>query len=179
MAFARLTKLPLLAALLLLATVSFAASQTVEKHTTPHHKAHKAPHRKGHKRPRGQQAIDGERARQIQEALIREHFLKGEPTGTWDSVTQDAMRRYQAEQGWQTKEVPDSRALIRLGLGPDKGHLLNPESAMTTEPVLPHRAANARAPQAPATRIAPALPTQSSTPVSTPSSASPGGPLPQ
>jgi hypothetical protein len=31
--------------------------------------------------------------------------------------------------------VPDSRALIKLGLGPDHQHLLNPESAMTTAPV--------------------------------------------
>jgi len=30
--------------------------------------------------------------------------------------------------------VPDARALIRLGLGPDHEHLLNPESAMTTQP---------------------------------------------
>lgn len=86
------------------------------------------------KRVRGQQAIDNERARQIQEALVREHYMKSEPTGTWDSATQEAMRRYQADHGWQNKTVPDSRALIRLGLGPDHGHLLNPETAMTTAP---------------------------------------------
>ena len=28
----------------------------------------------------------------------------------------------------------DRRALIKLGLGPDHEHLLNPESAMTTTP---------------------------------------------
>jgi len=44
------------------------------------------------------------------------------------------MRRYQSDHGWQTKEVPDSRALIKLGLGPSKDHLLNPESAMSTAP---------------------------------------------
>ena len=81
---------------------------------------------------RGQKAIDAERAQQIQEALIREHYLEGEPSGNWDNSTQAAMRRYQADQGWQTKTIPDSRALIKLGLGPSPEHLLNPESAMTS-----------------------------------------------
>jgi len=76
--------------------------------------------------------IDSPRARAIQEALIREHYMQGEPSGTWDSATQAAMQRYQADQGWQSKTTPDSRALIKLGLGPNHDHLLNPESAMTT-----------------------------------------------
>jgi len=86
---------------------------------------------------RGQQKIDAERATAIQHALIREHYLSGEPAGAWNQASEDAMRRYQADHGWQTKEVPDSRALIKLGLGPSKDHLLNPESAMTTAPEPP------------------------------------------
>ncbi len=89
------------------------------------------------KRLRGQQKIDSERAQAIQEALIREHYLNGEATGTWNQASEDAMRRYQADNGWQSKTVPDSRALIKLGLGPSKDHLLNPESAMTTVPDAP------------------------------------------
>lgn len=88
-------------------------------------------------RVRGQQKIDSDRARLIQEALIREHYLTGEPTGSWNQACEDAMRRYQADHGWQSKTVPDSRALISLGLGPSKDHLLNPESAMTTVPDSP------------------------------------------
>jgi hypothetical protein len=80
---------------------------------------------------RGQQAIDASRAREIQTALIREHYLQGEPTGTWDSGSQAAMQKYQADHGWQSKITPDARALIKLGLGPSQDHLLNPESAMT------------------------------------------------
>jgi hypothetical protein len=83
---------------------------------------------------RGQQKIDHERAQEIQEALVREHYLTGEATGTWDDASEAAMRRYQADHGWQSKTVPDARALISLGLGPSHDHLLNPESAMTTEP---------------------------------------------
>ena len=89
------------------------------------------------KRVRGQQKIDSERAQAIQEALIREHYLSGEATGTWNQASEEAMRRYQADNGWQSKTVPDSRALIKLGLGPSKDHLLNPESAMTTVPDAP------------------------------------------
>jgi hypothetical protein len=90
---------------------------------------------------RGQKKIDADRARTIQEALIREHYLSGEPTGTWNQASEEAMRRYQGDHGWQTKEVPDSRALISLGLGPSKDHLLNPESAMTSGPQAPPAAA--------------------------------------
>src|SRR6266576_3931048 len=85
-------------------------------------------------RLRGQQKIDSERAQAIQQALIREHYLSGEATGTWNQSSEDAMRRYQADHGWQSKTVPDSRALISLGLGPSHDHLLNPESAMVTGP---------------------------------------------
>jgi hypothetical protein len=89
------------------------------------------------KKVRGQQKIDAERAQSIQEALIREHYLKGEASGKWDQASEEAMRRYQQDNGWQNKTVPDSRALIKLGLGPSKDHLLNPESAMTTVPDRP------------------------------------------
>jgi hypothetical protein len=96
---------------------------------------------------RGQQAIDSTRARQIQAALIREHYMQGEPSGSWDSATQAAMKRYQADQGWQSKQIPDSRALIKLGLGPNHDHLLNPESAMTSAPGDPKAAAKPAPPE--------------------------------
>jgi hypothetical protein len=114
------------------------SGQAAGKRTSVHTSAQKSNTsraRKGSKqvaKKRGQQAIDPTRAREIQTALIREHYMQGEPTGEWDSATQAAMQRYQADQGWQSKTTPDSRALIKLGLGPSHDHLLNPESAMTT-----------------------------------------------
>jgi peptidoglycan hydrolase-like protein with peptidoglycan-binding domain len=69
-------------------------------------------------RARGQKNIDEARARQIQQALIREGYLDGKPSGKWDARSKDAMTRYQADHGWQTRTVPDARALIKLGLGP-------------------------------------------------------------
>lgn len=86
------------------------------------------------KRTHGQQKIDSKRTLEIQEALIREHYLDGKPTGVWNDATQQAMQRYQADNNWQSKTTPDARALIKLGLGPDHDHLLNPESAMTGQP---------------------------------------------
>jgi peptidoglycan hydrolase-like protein with peptidoglycan-binding domain len=73
----------------------------------------------------GQQAIDSQRVTAIQQALIREHYLTGEPSAKWDSDTQAAMIKFQADQGWQTKLTPDSRALIKLGLGPDHSEAIN------------------------------------------------------
>lgn len=76
--------------------------------------------------PRGQQVIDQERTREIQQALIRENYLSGEASGAWDDATRQAMTRYQYDHGWQTKVTPDSRALIKLGLGPNHAGLINP-----------------------------------------------------
>lgn len=94
---------------------------------TAHGRAHGAQTR--HARFRGQQAIDQNRTLQIQQALIREHYLDGVPSGEWDQATRDALIRLQNDNHWQTKVLPDSRALIKLGLGPSPQNLLNPESA--------------------------------------------------
>jgi len=82
----------------------------------------------------GQKGIDQERAVAIQQALVRQGYFSGEPTGKFDQATKDALVRYQAENGWQTKVTPDSRALIKLGLGPDKKGLLNPDTAVMSSP---------------------------------------------
>jgi hypothetical protein len=81
--------------------------------------AHRHGKRKTSWKKKGQQGIKPDRATEIQEALIREKYLTGEPSGVWDARSQAAMVKYQADHGWQTKEVPDSRALIKLGLGPN------------------------------------------------------------
>lgn len=108
-------------------------SKVFSAHTSSRH--HSSKHaKKTACRSRGQHSIDEERTRQIQAALIREHYLSGEPTGAWDQESKDAMLRYQAANGWQTKITPDSRALIKLGLGPDHKGLLNPETANIPSP---------------------------------------------
>ncbi|MGE5082754.1 MAG: peptidoglycan-binding domain-containing protein, partial [Acidobacteriota bacterium] len=59
--------------------------------------------RKKSKKVRGQQKIDSQRAQAIQEALIHQHYLSGEASGTWDEASQEAMRRFQRDHGWQDK----------------------------------------------------------------------------
>ena len=83
-------------------------------------------------RVHGQRTIDSSRAAEIQNALIRQNYLKGTPSGQWDSQTQVAMQKYQSDHGWQTKLTPDSRALISLGLGPN--HPVDPAITHTVSP---------------------------------------------
>jgi len=103
-------------------------SRTASRH---HSSAHAV---KATSRSHGQHSIDEERTREIQTALIKEHYLTGEPSGVWDQASKDAMLKYQADNGWQTRITPDSRALIKLGLGPDHKGLLNPETANIPSP---------------------------------------------
>ena len=82
-------------------------------------------------RLQAQRTIDDERATQIQSALIRSGYLTGAPSGHWDAETQAAMEKLQADNGWQTKLVPDSRAIIKLGLGPSTASGNSPASQAT------------------------------------------------
>ena len=103
--------------LALIVTPGFAASSHhAQKSGAVRRVGHRIRHRIAH--PLGQRGIAPERATQIQNALIREKYLSGSPSDQWDSETETAMQKYQADHGWQTKLTPDSRALIGLSLGP-------------------------------------------------------------
>ena len=104
---------------------------TSHKHTHIKHRSHRA---------RGQQAIEPERVTQIQQALIRKHYLNSEPNGKWDAATIAAMQKYQADHGWQTKLMPDSRALMNLGLGPDYSGAINANGSTFAAPPPPSTA---------------------------------------
>ena len=79
-----------------------------------------------------QRAINDARASQIQAALVKAGYLQ-EASGHWDSTSEAAMQKMQAENGWQTKIIPDSRALIKLGLGPNSTST-GPQSALSAGP---------------------------------------------
>ncbi len=122
-------------AALLLAAPAF-ATRTTHKTTTGGRarSGHKlAAKTKSHKL-HGQQAIDSARVTQIQQALIREHYMTGEANGEWDASTQAAMQKFQSDQGWQTRLLPDSRALKKLGLGPDYSNAINARDASFAPP---------------------------------------------
>ncbi len=58
--------------------------------------------------------------------------MSGTPTGQWDSTTTAALQKLQGDNGWQTKITPDSRALIKLGLGPNNSaSLVNPATSIS------------------------------------------------
>jgi hypothetical protein len=110
------------ASIVLLSLLAASPAMPALAATRPHHVL-AASHKSG-KRPAvktklsGQRTIDDDRATQIQAALIRAGYLTGTPSGHWDADSIAAMTKVQADNGWQTKLVPDSRALIKLGLGP-------------------------------------------------------------
>lgn len=59
-----------------------------------------------------------DRITEIQQALIREGYLKQEATGKWDGATRSAMSQYQQANGFASTGLPDSKSLMKLGLGP-------------------------------------------------------------
>jgi|HubBroStandDraft_5_1064220.scaffolds.fasta_scaffold62985_2 hypothetical protein len=77
------------------------------------------PHKSSHASIR-HEGMEPERATEIQQALIKNGYMNGEPSGVWDSSSASAMQKFQGDNGWQTKITPDSRALIKLGLGPQQ-----------------------------------------------------------
>jgi hypothetical protein len=126
-----LKKLVILSALLSVGAgyASAAQQKAAAKHRHGKHKPVKSSWKK-----KGQQGIQPERATEIQQALIRANYLTGEPTGTWDARSQAAMVKFQADNGWQTKEIPDSRAIIKLGLGPNYSSQMLLNGAPKTPP---------------------------------------------
>jgi peptidoglycan hydrolase-like protein with peptidoglycan-binding domain len=122
------------------ATPTHKKSSTAHARSTTHHAAKstrtsaKTSTKSRHKKLHGQQAIDSSRVTEIQQALIRQHYMTGEANGEWDSSTIAAMQKFQADQGWQTKLMPDSRAIKKLGLGPDYSNAINASGSSFAEP---------------------------------------------
>ena len=140
-------------------------------HATLHHTSlsrsrHSRYTRRHHSAVLGQRTMDSDRATQIQQALIRAHYLDGVPTGQWDAASQAAMQKFQADNGWQTKIMPDSRALIKLGLGPKQD-----DGEYGSLPVT-QTAARAISPAKPAAPIAGIVPGNSDAAVATPAAPS-------
>jgi Putative peptidoglycan binding domain len=111
----RLGKLALFSTIALALTIPGVAATRTHRGSTTARKTAKKTAKPKFQSPRG---IDDQRATEIQAALIKAGYLSGSPSGHWDSASAAAMQKVQADNGWQTKLVPDSRALIKLGLGP-------------------------------------------------------------
>lgn len=59
-----------------------------------------------------------DRYKEIQKALADRGYLTNEPTGTWDSSSQEAMRKFQHDQKLDPSGKINAASLIALGLGP-------------------------------------------------------------
>jgi len=66
---------------------------------------------------RRQLAPDPARIKEIQQALAREGFYQGEPTGKWDDSSIAAMKNFQQSNGLQPSGKIEALSLQKLGLG--------------------------------------------------------------
>jgi hypothetical protein len=79
------------------------------------------------------------RVGEIQNALAHAGYYQGEPTGTWDDRTREAMRHYQTANGFGATGLPDAKSIMKLGLGP---HPLPEELAATSAQINPPQRAD-------------------------------------
>ncbi len=70
------------------------------------------------KGPATQMTPSSDRYKEIQDALAAKGYLKSPATGVWDQESQDAMRKFQADQSLDATGKLSSLTLISLGLGP-------------------------------------------------------------
>lgn len=79
-------------------------------------KTGKSSSKKG-KRVKGQAAPTTDRINEIQGALARNGAYAGEPSGKWDDLTVDSMKKFQAAHGLNPTGKMDALTLQKLGLG--------------------------------------------------------------
>jgi peptidoglycan hydrolase-like protein with peptidoglycan-binding domain len=90
--------------------------QTVRHSSSRHHYVRRR--RSGYRYRLARLQPDPSRIQEIQQALIREGYLKQEATGKWDEATRAAMRAFQQANGFEVTGLPEAKALMKLGLGP-------------------------------------------------------------
>ena len=76
-----------------------------------------------------------ERTKEIQSALAQRGYLNSEASGTWDTESTDAMKRFQKDQNLDADGKLSSLSLIALGLGPKR--TLTASSLPTPIPATP------------------------------------------
>ena len=50
--------------------------------------------------------------------MVQAGYPNVQLSGLWDDATRDAMRGYQAANGFSPTGLPDAKSLMKLGLGP-------------------------------------------------------------
>jgi Putative peptidoglycan binding domain len=94
-------------------------------------------HRRRHHEPK-QMAPTPDRISEIQSALTRDGYYKGDPNGKWDSATVDAMGKFQADHGLDSTGKIDALTLQKLGLGSDIAGVDAPRPPASATPASAH-----------------------------------------
>jgi hypothetical protein len=87
------------------------------KKTSARSKSHKRSRYRRSRRQPFQKAPTPDRIREIQTALQRNGYYKGDPSGKWDATTVDAMERFQQDHALSPSGKIDALSLQKLGLG--------------------------------------------------------------
>ncbi|HEX4003225.1 MAG TPA: peptidoglycan-binding domain-containing protein [Candidatus Acidoferrales bacterium] len=88
-------------------------------HATQSHHRKSSKRRRRSSRMRLPAAPSSDRITQIQSALARGGYYKGEANGKWDSDTVAAMQKFQSANGLDSTGKLDAPTLQKLGLGSD------------------------------------------------------------
>ena len=114
-----MSRLRLVATLLLVAVGSFAAAPSSKKKTTVKKSAARSKSKKKAAPTwrSTQRTPTPERYKEIQQALASKGY-SASPTGVWDSASVEALKKFQTDQNLQPSGKIDSLSLIALGLGP-------------------------------------------------------------
>jgi peptidoglycan hydrolase-like protein with peptidoglycan-binding domain len=72
-----------------------------------------------------------DRVSDIQSALARSGYYKGDPNGKWDADTVDALQRFQSANGLDTNGKLDALTLQKLGLGSDVAGVSAPKGIVS------------------------------------------------
>lgn len=111
-----------------------APSRRVKKARTRHITYRRRARRVYARRPRLPLRPSSDRIEQIQQALTRAGFYKGDPTGKWDADTIDAMKDFQQAHGISPTGKIDAPSLQQLGLGSGVAGVGAPRPVLPTPP---------------------------------------------
>jgi Putative peptidoglycan binding domain len=93
--------------------------------------------RRHHHEPK-QMAPTPDRISEIQSALARDGYYKGDPNGKWDYATVGAMEKFQADHGLDSTGKLDALTLQKLGLGSDIAGVDAPRPPASASPAADH-----------------------------------------
>jgi peptidoglycan hydrolase-like protein with peptidoglycan-binding domain len=87
--------------------------------------------------PTNQRVPSKDRYAEIQQALADAGHFTGEANGVWNQESIEAMKAFQAAQGFEPTGKVDSRSLIKLGLGPKYDTVSSDSSSVPSDPRQP------------------------------------------